>query len=200
MTKTTNIVIAAAVVVLVIVGFIFAYRASNVPSKYQPFAQELKDSGVRFYGAFWCPHCQAQEKQFNMSRQKLEKVGLYVECSPSTGQGQTQICVDAKIESYPTWVYSKEFSVTTPTAPTLCEVQPGPTGQPASCVSSGSKFFKSWIFPISGGLTVQSVADPKNVGDVWTFAAGSRTTGEIELTDLATFSGVPLPVEPTATK
>jgi thiol-disulfide isomerase/thioredoxin len=197
--KKTNIIITVGIVIVVIIAFIIASRVSNVPSRFTPFAQGLKDSGLKFYGAFWCPHCQAQEKQFEMSRQSLEKMGLYTECSLSDGKGQTIICTDKKIESYPTWVYPKDFSVTSATPPTLCEVQPGPDGQSTLCVSYGSKFLKTWIFtqqtPV---LTVQSASEPKIVGDVWTFVAGSRTTGEVSLENLSHFSGVALPVTPEA--
>ncbi len=189
-TNSKTIIITVLAIVLVVAGFVFAYKASNKPSKYEPFAQALTDAGVKFYGAFWCPHCQAQEKSFGMSRQKLEKVGLYIECSPSNGQGQTQVCVDAKIESYPTWVYPKDFSITSTTAPTVCEVQTDkPAQQSSVCGSYGSKLFKTWVF---SGVTVQSASEPKHEGSVWTFSAGSRTTGELSLEELASISGVEL--------
>jgi hypothetical protein len=195
MKKNNNILTISAIVLVIIIGAALAWQASSAPSKYEPFAQGMKDAGTKFYGAFWCPHCQAQEKELGMSRQELEKMGLYIECSPSNGQGQTKICSDAKIESYPTWVYAKDFSVTTTVTPTICEVQPGPADQSPTCTSYGSKFMKSWVFSIGTGLTVQSLAEPKHEGDVWTFVAGSRTTGEVSLKDLSTFTGIPLPAE-----
>ncbi len=74
--------------------------ASGVPDgKYDTFAQCLKDKGATFYGAFWCPHCQAQKKLFGSAYKLLN----YVECSTADGNGQTQICKDKKIASYPTW-------------------------------------------------------------------------------------------------
>jgi thiol-disulfide isomerase/thioredoxin len=69
------------------------------PGKYDAFAMCLKDKGATFYGAFWCPHCQAQKKLFGTSARLLP----YVECSTADAQGQTQICIDKKIEGYPTW-------------------------------------------------------------------------------------------------
>jgi hypothetical protein len=191
--KTSNIITVVVVVALVIVGFIFASKASNKPSEYESFAKGMKDAGVKFYGAFWCPHCQAQEKEFKMSRQRLEKIGLYNECSTPDGKGQLQACTDAKIESYPTWVYPKEFSVTSSAAPTVCSTQPGPSDQPSVCASYGSKFFKAWIFIGKETLTVQSAGEPKHEGSVWTFPAGSRTTGEVGMENLSNFSGVALP-------
>lgn len=71
----------------------------SMSGKYDAFAQCIADSGATFYGAFWCPHCQAQKKLFGSSAKLLP----YVECSPANGQGQTQICKDKNIEGYPTW-------------------------------------------------------------------------------------------------
>lgn len=195
MKKNNNILTISAIVLVIIIGIALAWQASRGPSKYEPFAQSMKDTGLKFYGAFWCPHCQAQEKALGMSRQSLEKMGLYIECSPANGQGQTKACIDAQIESYPTWVYEKGLSLKTSVAPTVCEAQPGPADQSSLCVSYGSKFLKTWVFAVDTGLTIQSATDPKNEGDVWTFAPGSRTTGEVPLKYLSEFSGIALPTE-----
>ena len=72
------------------------------PGKYDAFATCLKDRGAVFYGAFWCPHCQSQKKLFGLSQKFLP----YVECSLSSGQGQTQLCRDKNIASYPTWEFA----------------------------------------------------------------------------------------------
>jgi hypothetical protein len=69
------------------------------PGKYDAFAQCLKAKGLTFYGAFWCPHCQAQKKLFGSSVQYLP----YVECSTPDGQSQTPVCIAKDITSYPTW-------------------------------------------------------------------------------------------------
>jgi glutaredoxin len=66
-----------------------------------PFAQCIKQSGTTFYGAFWCPHCAATKKMFGSAQKELP----YVECSTPDTQHQTQICIDKKIEGYPTWVF-----------------------------------------------------------------------------------------------
>jgi len=72
------------------------------PGKYDAFATCLKDKGAVFYGAFWCPHCQAQKKLFGSS----EKLLSYVECSTADGSGQTPVCIDKGIKSYPTWEFA----------------------------------------------------------------------------------------------
>ena len=64
-------------------------------------AQCLKDKGVVFYGAFWCPHCKKQKELFSEASPALP----YVECSTPDGNDQTQICKDKGIHSYPTWKF-----------------------------------------------------------------------------------------------
>ena len=71
------------------------------PGKYDQFATCLKDKGVTFYGAFWCPHCQAQKARFGKSQKYLP----YIECSTPDGRGQLQVCIDAGIKTYPTWQF-----------------------------------------------------------------------------------------------
>jgi thiol-disulfide isomerase/thioredoxin len=71
------------------------------PGKYDTLAQCISDSGTKFYGAFWCPHCQATKAMFGKSAKLLP----YVECSEANGQGQLAVCKDAGIEGYPTWVF-----------------------------------------------------------------------------------------------
>ncbi len=101
-----NIKIFVSVIGLLIVGVIATVllRSSAAPAgpgKYDAFATCLKDSGATFYGAFWCPHCQAQKKLFGSSVHLLP----YVECSQPSGTGQLQVCIDKKIASYPTWEF-----------------------------------------------------------------------------------------------
>jgi thiol-disulfide isomerase/thioredoxin len=64
-------------------------------------AQCLKDNGVVFYGAFWCPHCKKQKEEFGDAVSALP----YVECSTPDGNSQTPICAAKGIKSYPTWVF-----------------------------------------------------------------------------------------------
>jgi len=106
-----NVKIFSIVIVILILGvagtaLIRSNSTPPGPGKYDAFAQCLKEKGTTFYGAFWCPHCQDQEKLLEASRSTLEKEGLYVECSNLDAQSQTQICIDKKIESYPTWEFA----------------------------------------------------------------------------------------------
>ena len=90
------------IVILLVIGFlVYAKQADSGPGKYDQLAQCIANSGAKFYGAFWCPHCQNQKAMFGKSAKLLP----YVECSLPSGSGQTQICIDKKVESYPTWEF-----------------------------------------------------------------------------------------------
>lgn len=94
--------ICVLVLILIAIGLFFWLSPKNTePSALDEFAQCLKDKGVIFYGAFWCPHCQEQKEMFGSSVKFLP----YVECSTPDGQGQTPICTQKNITGYPTWVF-----------------------------------------------------------------------------------------------
>lgn len=103
-------------------GIALAIQAANRPGKYDEFATCVKDSGAKFYGAFWCPHCAAQKKAFEGSQKKLP----YIECSTPDAKGQVQACNDAGIQSYPTWEFADgrriegEMSLEDIAAKTMC--------------------------------------------------------------------------------
>lgn len=92
---------ALATLVIVAVIGVFAWNASK-PSPLAPLAQCLKDKGAIFYGAFWCPHCQATKRMFGSSAKDLP----YVECSTPDGKGQLQACKDKGVTNYPTWEFA----------------------------------------------------------------------------------------------
>lgn len=62
----------------------------------------LTEKGVKMYGAYWCPHCANQKEMFGSSFEKID----YVECSLPNRGGQTEICIEKNIESYPTWEFA----------------------------------------------------------------------------------------------
>jgi hypothetical protein len=75
---------------------------------YSEFIGCLAEKQAKFYGASWCPHCKNQKARFGSSADVLSQKGVYVECSPDGSSAQTQQCIDAKIESYPTWEINGE--------------------------------------------------------------------------------------------
>jgi hypothetical protein len=104
----TNVKVFISVIILLIVGTVAAalMRGTSgtpvVDGKYDDFTMCLKDKGATFYGAFWCPHCQATKKLFGSSAKLLP----YVECSTPNGQAQLPICIEKEIASYPTWEFA----------------------------------------------------------------------------------------------
>jgi thiol-disulfide isomerase/thioredoxin len=92
-----KVFIAFAVIVVAALGY--WYYDKSTPGELDTFAQCLSEKNLKFYGAFWCPHCQAQKALFGKSKDKLP----YVECSNPDQKSQTQVCADKKIVSYPTW-------------------------------------------------------------------------------------------------
>ncbi|MFN9176388.1 MAG: vitamin K epoxide reductase family protein [Synechocystis sp.] len=92
-------------------------------------AQHLTDKGVLNYGAFWCPHCYEQKQL--LGKEAFEKV-TYIECDPAGKNPQTQACVDAGIQSFPTWKINGEMMPGVKTPAELAEL----TGY------SGNKDFK----------------------------------------------------------
>lgn len=89
------------IIALIIIGVGSSFFVSAQPGKYDGLAQCLKDKGVVFYGAFWCPHCAKTKALFGRSAKLLP----YFECSTPDGQGQVQACKDKGVQSYPTWEF-----------------------------------------------------------------------------------------------
>ena len=97
------------IIVIIVAGVGASVFVKARPGQLDTFAQCLKDKGVIFYGAFWCPHCQATKAMFGSSARLLP----YVECSTPNGQDQLQICKDKGIQQYPTWTFPGTTTVMT---------------------------------------------------------------------------------------
>jgi hypothetical protein len=98
--------IALGVVLVVVAIFVIVRMSGNSSAstgKYDGFAQCLTDSGVVMYGSFTCPHCTRQKESFGNSWKYVNSV----ECTLPNG-GQTRKCIDAGIESYPTWDFGED--------------------------------------------------------------------------------------------
>ena len=89
--------VVTGIIVVVVLGGMVWY--SSRPGRYDTFAACIRESETVFFGAFWCPHCQEQKALFGKSAEKLS----YVECSTVDGRSQLPVCIDKKIETYPTW-------------------------------------------------------------------------------------------------
>jgi len=100
--KKGALVFWVVILFLVVAGIGLALFVKPGPSNLEPFAQCLKEKGATFYGAFWCPHCQRTKAMFGSAAKSLP----YVECSTPDGKGQLQICIDKKVQNYPTWEFA----------------------------------------------------------------------------------------------
>ena len=82
--------------------------SSVADSPIELFGSCLTASGATFYGAYWCPHCNAQKE---MLGDGVDFVN-YVECSLPERAGQTEVCKQANIQNYPTWEFGDGGRVT----------------------------------------------------------------------------------------
>ncbi len=100
--RTKQVIIISLAGLIILGGVFYFLNRDNGPGKLDSLAQCIKDKGAVFYGAFWCPHCQAQKAAFGTS----EKLLPYIECSTPDGNSQLALCTSKGIKSYPTWVYA----------------------------------------------------------------------------------------------
>jgi thiol-disulfide isomerase/thioredoxin len=92
----------AVIIVIVALGLWGLLALNQQSTKLDSFASCIQEKGATFYGAFWCPHCQAQKALFKRSSRLLP----YVECSEKDGRTQTQACTEKNISTYPTWQFA----------------------------------------------------------------------------------------------
>ena len=90
------------VILLLAGGVVWLIKTPARPGKLDSFAQCIKDSGAKYYGAFWCPNCKNQEARFGKSARLLPRI----ECSTPDGKGQLPVCEEARITGYPTWEFA----------------------------------------------------------------------------------------------
>ncbi|MEI6400427.1 MAG: hypothetical protein WCO58_02820 [bacterium] len=187
--------IIGLVLILGIAGGIIANKGTNSskPGQYDALAMHLKTVGAKFYGAFWCPHCQAQKKAFGSSVKLLP----YVECSTADGSGQLQICKDEKIASYPTWKFTNPITINE-NLRAVCDIykENTPSNDPI-CEKTASPYSKVWVFEKETiGMDVEPA---KNADGSYTIPPFSRITGEIPPETLAKWTGFDLGTPTNAT-
>lgn len=103
--KTRNIIIVF-ILLIALVGFGLSKVKTKTDPEMDKFAMCIKDSGAKFYGAWWCPHCLSQKALFGKSQKSLP----YTECSDSNRK-QLPICDAEKITGYPTWKFPDESTL-----------------------------------------------------------------------------------------
>ena len=93
------VVIPISLITLILLGLAIWIATGQPPPNPQldGFAKCLADKKVAMYGAYWCPHCQAQKKLFGSAFQYIP----YVECTVDI-----KSCTDKNITGYPTWIFA----------------------------------------------------------------------------------------------
>ena len=83
------------------------------------FAKYLKDYGVVKYSAYWCPNCLNQSELFGKQAYKELNV---VECARDGKNSQTQLCIDKKIQGFPSWEINGKIIIGVQTLEELSEL------------------------------------------------------------------------------
>lgn len=97
----------AGILLFVAAVFTFVLSKSSEPGPYDGFAKCLTDKDVKMYGAYWCPHCANQKREFGSSWKYVD----YIECSLPNNAGQTEFCKQAGVKGYPTWEFADKTRV-----------------------------------------------------------------------------------------
>lgn len=103
-----NILIIVVLIIIIALGGVYFFklgRSIKTISSQKTFSQKsiiqlakcLTSKKVTMYGAYWCPHCQKQKKEFG----DAFKYVTYVECTKNV-----KLCTAKKIDGYPTWIFA----------------------------------------------------------------------------------------------
>lgn len=90
---------ALMTVALIVGGYASSGRKASATSYAEGLATHLATTGVKFYGVYWCPHCQDQKAMFGSAARLLP----YVECDSRASDGQPSVCAKAGVRAFPTW-------------------------------------------------------------------------------------------------
>jgi uncharacterized membrane protein len=82
-------------------------------------AKHLTATGVKKYGAFWCPHCYEQKQLFG--KEAFAEIN-YIECDPQGENPQREACLAAGIQSFPTWEIEGKLAPGTKTMAELAKL------------------------------------------------------------------------------
>jgi len=104
----------AALTLLLALG-VFAVSPAGATPYQVALARHLSSIRAVMYGAYWCPHCQEQKEMFSEAATMLP----YVECDPRGSGARPDLCAQASVESFPTWVIGDQRLVGTQSLDTL---------------------------------------------------------------------------------
>lgn len=114
--------VGTGIIMVLAVHLYYAGFWGNAPQPEDPWirglAEHLTDTGARFYGSYYCPHCAEQKEMFGGSVKRLP----YVECSPGGPSApQAAECTAKNIQGYPTWIINGQRYVGTQSLEALAE-------------------------------------------------------------------------------
>jgi uncharacterized membrane protein len=87
----------------------FALSPAGATPYQVALARHLASTGAVMYGAYWCPHCREQKTMFSDAADMLP----YVECDPKGSGARPDLCQQASVNSFPTWVIGDQRLVGT---------------------------------------------------------------------------------------
>jgi uncharacterized membrane protein/glutaredoxin len=96
--------VAAAALAPLAAAFVFAMPEGGGAGFEAALARHLREKGAVMYGAYWCPHCAEQKALFGDAAKDLP----YVECDPNGVNARPDLCAQAGVKSFPTWVLGSE--------------------------------------------------------------------------------------------
>ncbi len=96
--------VAAAALAPFAMAFVFAMPDGGGAGFEAALARHLREKGAVMYGAYWCPHCQEQKALFGDAAKDLP----YVECDPNGMNARPDLCAQAGVKSFPTWVLGSD--------------------------------------------------------------------------------------------
>lgn len=85
------------IITLLIATIFLTACQGDADPELEALAKCLTENGAKFYGAYWCPHCENQKDAFGSAVKYLP----YVECTDYQEE-----CAAAGVEGYPTWTFA----------------------------------------------------------------------------------------------
>ena len=147
--------------------------------KYAEAAKCLTQKGVIMYGAYWCPHCQAQKKIIADDFQFIH----YQECDDAGTAGNHKLCIEKGVTSYPTWIFPGQGSL-------VGEQQMGTLAKLANCDEKLPQEDKDKLKQAEEAAAKANAAQP---------AAGTTAAPAVSVTTTPTGTGTTPTVTATTT-
>ena len=94
----------AAIIILNLIPLILFNVWQGEKENYDDLAKCMTEKGVKMYGSYRCGICTKTSGMFGDSFQYVDEV----ECHPQGENPQTELCLEKKLETTPTWILEKD--------------------------------------------------------------------------------------------